>query len=156
MTWWQEGVTTQLLEMGIDSTWNDNNEYEVWDGEARCYGFGREIAIKHIRPVMPLLMMRASLEAQQRFAPQKRPYPDLPLRLRRMQRYVQTWSGDNRTNWDTLRYNIRMGLGMSLSGLFNVGHDVGGFSGDKPEPELFVRWVQNGVMHPRFYHSLVE
>jgi hypothetical protein len=30
----------------------------------------REIAIKHIRPVMPLLMMRASLEAQQRFAPQ--------------------------------------------------------------------------------------
>jgi alpha-glucosidase len=33
-------VTTQLLEMGIDSTWNDNNEYEVWDGEARCYGFG--------------------------------------------------------------------------------------------------------------------
>ncbi|MCQ4052035.1 hypothetical protein FK514_29525, partial [Klebsiella pneumoniae] len=25
-----------------------------------------------------------------------------------MQRYVQTWSGDNRTNWDTLRYNIRM------------------------------------------------
>jgi alpha-glucosidase len=67
-----------------------------------------------------------------------------------MQRYVQTWSGDNRTNWDTLRYNIRMGLGMSLSGLFNVGHDVGGFSGDKPDAELFVRWVQNGVMHPRF------
>jgi alpha-glucosidase len=28
-----------------------------------------------------------------------------------MQRYVQTWSGDNRTNWDTLRYNTRMGLG---------------------------------------------
>ena len=53
---------------------NDNNEYEVWDGEARCHGFGRPIAIKHIRPVMPLLMMRASMEAQQRFAPQKRPY----------------------------------------------------------------------------------
>jgi hypothetical protein len=44
--------------------------------------FRQEIAIKHIRPVMPLLMMRASLEAQQRFAPEKRPY-DLPLRLRR-------------------------------------------------------------------------
>jgi alpha-glucosidase len=43
-----------------------------------------------------------------------------------------------------------MGLGMSLSGLYNVGHDVGGFSGDKPDAELFVRWVQNGVMHPRF------
>ncbi|MCS5946189.1 hypothetical protein LNP25_17670 [Klebsiella variicola subsp. variicola] len=54
----------------------------MWDGEARCYGFGREIAIKHIRPVMPLLMMRASLEAQQRFAPQKRPYL-ISARLRR-------------------------------------------------------------------------
>lgn len=43
-----------------------------------------------------------------------------------------------------------MGLGMSLSGLFNVGHDVGGFSGPRPDPELFVRWVQNGIFHPRF------
>jgi len=148
--WWQNGVTTQLLEMGIDSTWNDNNEYEVWDGEARCYGFGQEIAIKNIRPVMPLLMMRASLEAQQAFAPEKRPYLISRSGCAGMQRYVQTWSGDNRTNWNTLRYNTRMGVGMSLSGLYNVGHDVGGFSGDKPDAELFVRWVQNGVMHPRF------
>lgn len=148
--WWQAGVTTQLLEMGIGSTWNDNNEYEVWDGEARCHGFGQPIAIKHIRPVMPLLMMRASMEAQQTFAPEKRPYLISRSGCAGMQRYVQTWSGDNRTSWDTLRYNTRMGVGMSLSGLFNVGHDVGGFSGDKPDAELFVRWVQNGVMHPRF------
>jgi alpha-glucosidase len=148
--WWQNGVTTQLLEMGIGSTWNDNNEYEVWDGEARCHGFGEELAIKNIRPVMPLLMMRASLEAQQKFAPQKRPYLISRSGCAGMQRYVQTWSGDNRTSWTTLRYNTRMGVGMSLSGLYNVGHDVGGFSGDKPDAELFVRWVQNGVMHPRF------
>ena len=148
--WWQQGVTTQLLEMGIDATWNDNNEYEIWDGEARCHGFGRPVAIKHIRPVMPLLMMRASLEAQQRFAPQQRPYLISRSGCAGMQRYVQTWSGDNRTSWQTLRYNTRMGLGMSLSGLYNVGHDVGGFSGDRPDAELFARWVQNGVMHPRF------
>jgi len=150
IAWWQDNVTRQLLEKGIDSTWNDNNEYEVWDGEARCHGFGSPIAIKHIRPVMPLLMMRASMEAQQRFAPHKRPFLISRSGCAGMQRYVQTWSGDNRTNWTSLRYNIRMGLGMSLSGLYNVGHDVGGFSGDKPDAELFVRWVQNGVMHPRF------
>jgi len=108
------------------------------------------MAIKHIRPVMPLLMMRASREGQQRFAPEIRPYLISRSGCAGMQRYVQTWSGDNRTNWETLRYNIRMGVGMSLSGLYNVGHDVGGFSGDKPDAELFVRWVQNGVMHPRF------
>jgi len=95
-------------------------------------------------------MMRASMEAQRRFAPQLRPYLISRSGCAGMQRYAQTWSGDNRTHWQTLRYNIRMGLGMSLSGLFNIGHDIGGFSGAKPDAELFVRWVQNGAMHPRF------
>lgn len=148
--WWMDNVTEQLLALGIDATWNDNNEYEVWDREAQCHGFGTPIAIKHIRPVMPLLMMRASFEAQLKFAPEKRPYLISRSGCAGMQRYVQTWSGDNRTHWQTLRYNTRMGVGMSLSGLYNVGHDVGGFSGAKPDAELFVRWVQNGVMHPRF------
>ncbi len=30
------------------------------------------------------------------------------------------------------------------------GHDIGGFAGPRPCPELFVRWVQNGIFHPRF------
>lgn len=148
--WWKQNVTKQLLEYGIDSTWNDNNEYEVWDGNAKCVGFGKEIPIKLIRPLQPLLMMKSSYEAQREFAPNLRPYLISRSGSPGMNRYVQTWSGDNRTSWNTLRYNIRMGLGMSLSGLYNLGHDVGGFSGNKPEPELFVRWVQNGVMHPRF------
>lgn len=148
--WWKQNVTKQLLEYGIDSTWNDNNEYEVWDGNAKCVGFGKEIPIKLIRPLQPLLMMKSSYEAQREFTPNLRPYLISRSGSPGMNRYVQTWSGDNRTSWNTLRYNIRMGLGMSLSGLYNLGHDVGGFSGNKPEPELFVRWVQNGVMHPRF------
>lgn len=43
-----------------------------------------------------------------------------------------------------------MGLGLSMSGIYNLGHDVGGFSGPAPDPELLVRWVQNGIFHPRF------
>lgn len=148
--WWKDNVKEQLLERGIGSTWNDNNEYEIWDDNAKCVGFGKTIPVKLIRPLQPLLMMKSSYEAQREFSPELRPYLISRSGCSGMNRYVQTWSGDNRTNWNTLRYNIRMGLGMSLSGLYNVGHDVGGFSGDKPEPELFVRWVQNGVMHPRF------
>ncbi|WP_375749206.1 TIM-barrel domain-containing protein [Vibrio sp. HN007] len=148
--WWQENVKEQLLEKGIDSTWNDNNEYEIWDKGARCHGFGKEIPVSLIRPLQPLLMMRASYEAQLEYAPEIRPYLISRSGCPGMNRYVQTWSGDNRTNWTSLKYNIRMGLGMSLSGLYNLGHDVGGFAGERPDPELFARWVQNGVMHPRF------
>jgi alpha-glucosidase len=67
-----------------------------------------------------------------------------------MHRYVQTWSGDNSTSWETLKYNLKMGLGLALSGVSNTGHDIGGFSGPAPDPELFVRWVQFGVFMPRF------
>lgn len=148
--WWQDNIKEQLLEKGIDSTWNDNNEYEIWDKGARCFGFGKEIPVSLIRPLQPLLMMRASYEAQAKYAPNLRPFLISRSGCPGMSRYVQTWSGDNRTNWASLKYNIKMGLGMSLSGLYNLGHDVGGFSGDKPDPELFARWVQNGVMNPRF------
>ncbi|WP_029010215.1 TIM-barrel domain-containing protein [Azospirillum halopraeferens] len=150
VAWWRRNVTETLLELGIGSTWNDNNEFEVWDSTARCEGFGDPIDIGLIRPLMPVLMTRASYAAQTAFAPDRRPYLISRSGAPGLQRYAQTWSGDNRTGWDTLRYNIRMGLGMSLSGLFNVGHDVGGFSGPRPDAELFVRWVQNGVFHPRF------
>jgi len=74
-----------------------------------------------------------------------------------MQRYVQTWSGDNYTEWKTLRYNLAMALNLSLSGMSHTGHDIGGFSGPLPSPELFLRWIQHGIFYPRFViHSWKE
>lgn len=148
--WWKQQVLDRLLTFGIDATWNDNNEYPIWDDEARCNGFGRPIRINLIRPLHALLMARSSWEAQQEARPDERPYLISRSGCPGIQRYAQTWSGDNSTSWNTLRYNIPMGLGLSLCGAPNTGHDVGGFTGYKPEPELFVRWVQNGIFHPRF------
>lgn len=148
--WWQENVRAQLLDYGIDSTWNDNNEYEIWDDEARCNGHGRPIRIAMLRPLHSMLQSRASREAQAVARPGERPYVICRSGCIGIQRYAQTWSGDNNTSWQSLRYNIPMGLGLSLSGAPNTGHDVGGFTGYRPSPELFVRWVQNGIFHPRF------
>jgi alpha-glucosidase len=39
---------------------------------------------------------------------------------------------------------------MSLSGMLNIGQDIGGFTGPVPGPELLIRWTQAGVLHPRF------
>lgn len=150
IVWWQDGVTRQLLARGIGSTWNDNNEYEIWDRRARCHGFGDPVDVVLMRPAMAILMCRASEAAQRAHAPDMRPYLISRSGAPGLQRHAQTWSGDNRTAWKTLRYNIRTGLGMSISGLYNVGHDVGGFAGPRPGPELFLRWVQNGIFHPRF------
>ncbi len=36
-----------------------------------------------------------------------------------------------------------------MSGVSNSGHDIGGFSGPAPGPELFARWVAFGIFLPR-------
>ncbi len=157
LRWWQDNVTEALLKRGLSSTWNDNNEFEVWDHHAQCHGFGTPIDMGLIRPLHALLMVQASEAAQKAHAPDKRPYLITRAGCAGLQRHAQTWTGDNRTSWDSLRWNIRMGLGLALSGISNIGHDVGGFAGPQPDGELLLRWVQNGIFHPRFViHSWNE
>lgn len=156
-SWWEQKVQSQLLDYGIHATWNDNNEFEIWDRRALCAGVGGQVQASRLKPIFTLQMLRASKRAQVSFAPGKRPYLISRSGCHGMQRYVQTWSGDNNTHWKTLRYNHKMGMGMSLSAIYNYGHDVGGFAGPKPPPELFVRWVQHGIFMPRFsIHSWNE
>jgi alpha-glucosidase len=148
--WWKENLRKEVLDYGIDAGWNDNNEYEIWDDSGVSHGFGRPLAIRRSRPLHALLMTRATAEAEAAHRPGERVYTVTRAGPPGIQRYAQTWSGDNSTSWNTLRWNLRMGLTMSLSGMFNTGHDVGGFFGPVPDPELLVRWTQNGVFSPRF------
>ena len=68
------------------------------------------------KPLQTLLMVRASLEAQREHSPDLRPFAVSRSAAAGMQRYAQTWSGDNYTSWDTLRFNIKMGTGSSAFG----------------------------------------
>lgn len=145
--WWRARVTEALLETGIEATWNDNNEFEIWDDRAVLASGGRAA---ECRPLHTLLMIQASKQAQRDFAPDRRPFLISRAGAVGMQRYVQSWSGDNYTSWDTLKFNIRMGTGMAMSGLSNTGHDIGGFAGPAPDAELLLRWVQFGIFLPRF------
>ncbi len=148
--WWRDQVTTQLLQLGMAATWNDNNEYEVTNPRAVAHGFGRPFAAIEMKPLQTMLMLRASRAAQLAHAPDQPPFLVSRSGAAGMQRYAQTWSGDNFTSWKSLRWNIPMGLGLALSGVSNIGHDVGGFAGPRPDPELFARWVGFGVFMPRF------
>ncbi len=148
--WWKAKVKEQLLAYGVDAMWNDNNEFGLWDDDAVCAGFGQPFRLGLGRPLQTLLMARASYEAIQEYHPGATPFVLTRSACPGVQRYAQTWSGDNYTSWPTLQWNIPMGTGMSLSGFPNIGHDVGGFTGAAPDPELFVRWVQAGIFMPRF------
>lgn len=149
IAWWQASFKAQVLDYGIHVGWNDNNEYAIMDDDAQCAGFGSPIPMHRARPLHAMLMTRATYEAQIAHAPQEPVYTISRAGSPGIQRYAQTWSGDNYSDWNNLKWNIRTGLQMGLSGLFNVGHDVGGFAGAAPDAELLTRWVQACCLNPR-------
>jgi len=64
------------------------------------------------------------------------------------------WSGDIPATWDSLRTQVRAGLGIALSGIPWWTTDIGGFHGGDPSDpayqELIIRWFQFGVFCPLF------
>lgn len=148
--WWRAGIESALLDYGVQAVWNDNNEYEIWDEDAVCHGDGRPFPQRLARPAQPLIMTKLSFQTQAEHKPGKRPYAITRGGSAGIGRYAQTWSGDNATAWKTLRFNLTQGLNMSLTGMFNIGHDAGGFHGPSPGPELLVRFVEFCSFWPRF------
>lgn len=145
---WKEQVRDTLAVYGYRHIWNDNNEYDVWDADVLADGFGEAVRARLLRPLFSYLMSRASREVCLE-------YEDTPFLVSRCgipgtQRVATTWTGDNYTSFEDLRYNHYQAMTMALSGFSFFGQDIGGFSGPKPGPELFLRWLQYGVFTPRF------
>lgn len=146
---WSNKVKLALLDHGITATWNDNNEFDIKDTDAIARGFKGEIKAHRIRPALTYLMVASSYKTQVEMRPETRPFLSTRSGGIGVRRYAQTWSGDNRTAFEDLRYCHNIGLTMSISGLYFYGHDLGGFSGDMPSCELLLRWLQHGIFEPR-------
>ncbi len=143
---WKNKVKEKLLDYGITSTWNDNNEFDIKDSDAVT---DSGVQASRVRPQLTQLMVMSSYEAQREKYPDIRPFLSSRSGGVGMRRLAQTWSGDNRTAFEDLRYCHNIGLTMSVSGLSFYGHDLGGFSGDMPSRELLLRWIQHGIFEPR-------
>ena len=150
-TYWKEMLKENVLEYGTSSVWNDNCEYDsLVDKDCRCDFEDKGGTIGQLKSVMSNIMCHITDEAIHETFTNTRPYIVCRSGHCGIQRYAQTWAGDNLTCWDSLKYNIATILGMSLSGVANQGCDIGGFYGPSPEAELMVRWIQNGIFQPRF------
>jgi alpha-glucosidase (family GH31 glycosyl hydrolase) len=70
------------------------------------------------------------------------------------QRTPAHWAGDENSTWGAFRAAIRAGLSAGLAGVSIWGWDIGGFSGDVPGVELYLRSVQMACFCPIMqYHS---
>ncbi|KAK6431919.1 hypothetical protein LTR95_011919 [Oleoguttula sp. CCFEE 5521] len=162
-TWWYDNVLA-LRKLGIDCPWNDNNEYTIpsdkWlmslSNTATSSTFEtmahkrRDVGLWG-RALNTELMAKASHDALLDAAPEERPFVLTRSATAGTMRYAcSTWSGDNVTSWSSLQGSTALSLNAGLSLLQNYGHDIGGFEGPQPSPELLLRWVQVGIYGPRF------
>lgn len=63
------------------------------------------------------------------------------------QRYPVYWGGDSDSDFAGMYHSLRGGLSLGLSGFPFWSHDVGGYFGT-PEPAVYIRWLQFGMLSP--------
>ena len=148
---WKEYLIENIISVGTNSIWDDNCEYDsLMDKDSKVDFDGKGGTIGQLKPIMCTIMCKLGNDAVKEHDENARPYVVCRSGSAGIQKYAQTWCGDNLTCWDALQYNIPTITGMGLSGQPNEGADIGGFAGTAPTEELFVRWVQNGIFQPRF------
>jgi alpha-glucosidase (family GH31 glycosyl hydrolase) len=64
------------------------------------------------------------------------------------QKYPSFWAGDENSTWKAFKASINAGITASASGFFFWGWDIGGFSGEIPSPELYLRSTAMSVFTP--------
>ncbi|KAF2819258.1 neutral alpha-glucosidase ab precursor [Ophiobolus disseminans] len=159
--WWYEGIK-ELKRIGIDCIWNDNNEYTIphdgWQCELtepsliqdNAVEYGNEVGFWG-RSLNTELMGKSSHDASLEIEPSQRPFILTRSATAGTLRYcASAWSGDNVTSWDGMKGANALSLTAGMCLMQCYGHDIGGFEGPQPSPELLVRWCQQGIYSPRF------
>ncbi len=160
---WYSGVK-ELRKTGLDCMWNDNNEYVTPD-DSWMLELSQQTIQKALtdsksdrkdlgiwgRAMHCELMGKASHDALLEAYPNERPFVLTRSATPGTMRYAaSSWSGDNVTSWDSMRGANALSLTAGMCLLQCYGHDIGGFEGPQPSPELLLRWVQLGIHSPRF------
>ena len=154
--WWA-GLYEGFLATGVDGVWNDMNEPAIFDGPGKSMpescvhradeelgGSGNHARYHNIYGMQMVRATRQGMHAARR---NRRAFVLTRSNFLGGQRYAATWTGDNTSNWEHLRYSISMALNLSLSGQPFVGPDIGGFSGNA-DGRLFSRWMGIAAMLP--------
>jgi alpha-glucosidase (family GH31 glycosyl hydrolase) len=145
--WWLGKRAYLLDEVGIDGFKTDGGEH-LWGLDTR-FADGRTGA--EVWNEYALLYTSAYYD----FAREKRG----GLTFSRSgfagsQRAPMHWAGDENSTWEAFRHSIFAGLSAAVSGIPFWGWDFGGFSGDIPTAELYLRAAAMAVFCPVFqYHS---
>ncbi len=146
--WWLAKRRYLLDDLGIDGFKTDGGEH-VWGRDLRFADgtTGAETCNRY-----PVLYEGAYY----RYANTHRPGAVIFSRsgFAGAQAFPCHWAGDEDSTWAAFRHSILAGLNAGLSGIPFWGWDIGGFSGELPTPELYLRAAAMATFCPIMqYHS---
>lgn len=144
--WWFSKRQYLIDELGVDGFKTDGGEM-VW---GRDLVFSDRTTGLTNRNAYP----RDYISAYYRFAQQNGGICFSRAGYTGAQTFPAHWAGDERSTWDAFKRSILAGLSAGMSGVIFWGWDLGGFSGEVPSAELYVRSAQMACFCPIMqYHA---
>ncbi len=161
-------VKDTLLPKGFDAWWMDATEPDwhsnlsVEERARQMYSAATDTPGLAIFNSFGLLQAIGMADGLKETQPDTRPFNLTRSGFGGIQRAsAALWSGDVVARWDDLRDQISAGTNVSLAGIPNWTHDIGGFAVEQrytdelPEAmpewrELYLRWFQFGAFTPLF------
>lgn len=144
--WWGTLVAKQL-ESGASGIWNDMNEPASFKGplppDVDMGGLPHSLC----HNIYGHLMDEATYLGFEKAG--RRPYIITRAAYAGTARYSTMWTGDNQSIYEHIRLMIPQLSNMSVSGVANVGNDIGGFGGDCT-PELLAKWATAAIFNPLY------
>jgi alpha-glucosidase (family GH31 glycosyl hydrolase) len=144
--WWFSKRQYLIDELGVDGFKTDGGEM-VW-GRDLVFADGRTgLENRNAYP-------RDYISAYYRFAQQNGGICFSRAGYTGAQTFPAHWAGDERSTWEAFKRSIHAGLSAGMSGVIFWGWDLGGFSGEVPSPELYVRSAAMACFCPIMqYHA---
>lgn len=146
--WWLSKRRYLVDEIGVDGFKTDGGEH-AWGHDLR-YADGTDGSASNNR--YPVEYARAYHDLLREAG--KPPVTFSRAGYTGAQSYGCHWAGDENSTWAALRSSIVAGITAGLCGVTYWGWDLAGFSGDVPDPELYLRATQAACFMPIMqYHS---
>lgn len=145
--WWLNKRAYLLDEVGIDGFKTDGGEH-MWGADTHFADGRQGDELWNEYP-------RLYSEAYYQFATSKREAVTFSRSgFTGSQRSPLHWAGDENSTWDAYRHSIFAGLSAGICGISFWGWDFGGFSGEIPSAELYLRAAAMAAFCPVMqYHS---
>ena len=137
----------ELIDLGVGGFWGDLGEPEVHPEKLlHARGSANQVHNIYGHDWARLLHEKYKIEY-----PDQRPFILMRSGYSGTQRFgIIPWSGDVNRSWGGLKSQMEIALQMGMQGIAYMHSDLGGFAGDKDDPELYTRWLQYGVFQPVF------